>query len=110
MPPPLAAGNIMATKLMRHFNFSRAWAMVRALWRRKGATAMMLKEGQKTIPAGSSTTVVASLNPDLKGGEFLANCQINTIIVHPKAYDEALAAKLWEWTEATVARIRAGSQ
>lgn len=101
----LHPGIINSTKLGRNLNLPRAFSFFRSLLRKKGAFMRFLKDGFKSIPAGSSTTLVAALDPALTGGEFLANCQIETAIVHEKGGDAALAAKLWLWSEDTLARL-----
>lgn len=57
-------------------------------------------EGLKTLQQGSSTTVVASLRPDLEPGAFLRDCQpVKKKDMKPWAYDEVKAARLWQLSE-----------
>ena len=60
----------------------------------------------KTLEQGSSTTLVAALDPKLDkpgNGYFITNCQVGTTPPAPKyAVDEAEADKLWEASETWV--------
>ncbi|KAK4948694.1 hypothetical protein LTR10_012698 [Elasticomyces elasticus] len=74
------------------------------------AKAMAAREAQghriKTLEEGSSTTLVAALDPKLDkpgNGYFVTNCQVGTQPPAPKyAVDEAEADKLWETSEELV--------
>eukprot|EP01034_Spumella_vulgaris_P025771 gene25771-32261_t len=37
---------------------------------------------------GASTTIYASLSPDIKGGEYLADCKVETYAVHEQVMDQ----------------------
>ena len=46
---------------------------------------------------------MAALDPDATAGAYYLDCQVESVFVHPKAGDQALAKKLWEFTEEIVA-------
>lgn len=41
----------------------------------------------------------AALAPELEGGAYYHNCQVETKHVHPLAQSEELGKKLWEYSE-----------
>jgi len=58
----------------------------------------------KSVAEGTSTTIVAAVNPDLngKGGAYLSDC--NELKPAGHASDMGAAQKLWEITEQIIAK------
>lgn len=56
----------------------------------------------KSIPQGAGTTCYVALHPSVKGvsGKYFADCNIEKPTA--KARDEALARKLWEFSETLI--------
>ena len=98
-------GAILGTKLSRHMGGSIVWLMFRELWRRGRAT-YAVTQTNKPIPVGAATQVLAALDPAIRSG-YYADCKVETYAVHPLAFNEALAAKLWDYTEQLVASLKA---
>ena len=98
-------GAILGTKLARHMGAYITYVMFRELLRR-GRTTYALTRGNKTIAVGAATQVLAALDPAIRSG-YYADCKEETYAVHPLAFNEALAAQLWEHTEKLIAGVKA---
>ena len=85
---------VISTNLGRHMN-----PVLRVAMAIGGPLAM------KSIPQGAATEVWAAVHPDAAkvSGEYLSNC--NVAKSSPQGQDLALAAKLWEVSEAKVAEL-----
>lgn len=90
-------GAILGTDLKRHMGLMNSLSMIWSL--NSGMLIPALTDGYKTIATGSSTSVVAALSPTIERGLHYANCQVDTVKVHPRASDEALSKRLWEFSE-----------
>jgi NAD(P)-dependent dehydrogenase (short-subunit alcohol dehydrogenase family) len=90
---PLHPGAILGTNLSRHFGFGVITRMLGypRVWR-------IICGGipNKTIPQGTSTTIVAALAPDASPGRYYSDCAEEEVMVHPLAYDVEQARRLWE--------------
>ena len=98
-------GTILGTKLSRHMGGYIVFVMFRELLRR-GRTIYALTQTNKPTPVGAATQVLAALDPAIRSG-YYADCKVETYAVHPLAFDAALAAKLWDYTEQLVAGLKA---
>ncbi len=96
----LHPGVIQSTNLGRFINFS---SLMGAIWMvaKNGHLGLAAKEPRKTIAHGSSTTVLAALDPNIKPDEYYANCNPCKDI-HPAASNPELQVKLWEVSEKMV--------
>jgi len=85
---------VIATNLTRQMPAVAQWG-----W------ALMSPLFLKTIPQGAATQVWAAVHPGAAevNGEYLSDCNVATSM--PYAADMALAARLWEVTEARIAAI-----
>ena len=73
---------------------------MRHLWARPGSLSYFLFHAtQKNTAQGTATTLVAALDPDATPGAYYVDCRVETRYIHPKASDEALAARLWDFSE-----------
>jgi NAD(P)-dependent dehydrogenase (short-subunit alcohol dehydrogenase family) len=88
----LHPGVISSTNLMQYAqgNLQVLWQLIKAV---KLSQIGSLFFGGKTIPEGTSTTMVCALDPKIEFGKFYDDCQIATKL-HPHAYDMAMAQKL----------------
>eukprot|EP01034_Spumella_vulgaris_P037351 gene37351-46087_t len=77
-------------------DFATIRSAVSAIWNRRGSFAFAVGDRGKSIPQGASTTIYAALSPDIKGGEYLADCKVETYAVHEQASDETAWKRLWE--------------
>ncbi|MCB9743507.1 MAG: SDR family NAD(P)-dependent oxidoreductase [Alphaproteobacteria bacterium] len=86
---------VIATNLGRHMP-----AAVDALYRALGPVF-----ATKTVPQGAATETYAATHPSVAGvtGAYLADCNLATPSAHGQ--DMALAASVWEATEALVATL-----
>jgi len=93
----LHPGAIPGTNLSRYMS---ARAMMEFLSSfRKGGFWAIATSVPKSIEQGSSTTLYAALNPDIVPGEYYSDCHVEKFQVHPKASDDELARKLWDYSE-----------
>ena len=62
-----------------------------------------MKDLLRTVGQGAATQVFAAVHPDAAalGGAYLSDCAVTDTL--PQGQDDALAAKLWAWTEKLVA-------
>jgi WW domain-containing oxidoreductase len=85
---------VIATNLTRHMNpaIGLVWALANPLF-------------MKSIPQGAATQCWAAVHPDAAkiNGEYLSDCNVGTSSA--KGQDMALAAALWEKSEAIVAGL-----
>jgi NAD(P)-dependent dehydrogenase (short-subunit alcohol dehydrogenase family) len=88
---------VIATNLGRHMNPVMVAAM-----------SIAKPLALKTIPQGAATEVWAAVHPDAGkiNGEYLSHC--NVASSSERGRDMALAAKLWEVSEAKVAEVSPG--
>lgn len=93
----LHPGAILGTDLKRHMGLLNTFSGFLAL--KRGMMIPAFTDGNKSIPMGSSTTVVAALDPNIERAAHYANCQVDTIKVHARASDEVLAKRLWDWSD-----------
>eukprot|EP01038_Epipyxis_sp_PR26KG_P010105 gene10105-13581_t len=91
----LHPGVIAETELMRHSNFSYYMSIAGALVR-KGTMTRFMSAYQKNIKEGAATSLFCALSPSIEPGAHYADCNIDTLYVHPKGYDKELAKNLWE--------------
>ena len=108
----LHPGVSMETKLMRHSSLG----VVLQAMSYSGMWSSMWKDPGKSLTQNSSTSVYAALaplegSPQAQGaagvvrpGAYHRDCAIATEMIHPLAYDAASAARLWEVSEAMVAK------
>ncbi len=75
---------------------SSIWLMIQ-----NGHAKLLGSEPKKTIAQGASTTVLAALDPQIRPGEYYANCQVSHDI-HVSANDPDLQVKLWNVSEKMV--------
>jgi len=102
----LHPGLIMSTNLMRYSTFGAIMRFVGTALRTKGGLSMTFKERQKSIPEGTSTTLVVALDPNVKPGGYYVDCQETAgAKLHCKACDKDLAEKLWEVSDDICERI-----
>lgn len=99
-------GIILGTNLQRHLEVGVFLRVIipRVLTRPSIICALFSQEKLKTIPQGSATSVLLALDPDIVPGKHYANCRIDDLLVHPKAYDGDLAHRLWELSEKAIGR------
>ena len=102
----LHPGVIMSTNLMRYSSFGSLMRMMGSAFKTKGGVSMAFKQRQKSIPEGTSTTLVAALDPDVKPGGYYVDCQETAgTKLHPTACDKELAKKLWETSQELCERL-----
>ena len=102
----LHPGVIMSTNLMRFSSFGSMMRMIGRAFTTKGGLGMTFKERQKSIPEGTSTTLVVALDPDVKAGGYYVDCQETAgAKLHAKASDKQLSNKLWEISEELCSQI-----
>jgi retinol dehydrogenase 12 len=100
----LHPGLIFGTELKRHGSIMNMWRMVKTLFSKKGGIAAMNAERYKSVPEGTATTILATLDPKIVPGAYYYDCKKSEGEgLHALAYDDALAAKLWEFSEKAVA-------
>ena len=93
-------GVIMGTNLMRYKSFGYMMRMIGSAFKTKGGLSMTFKERQKSIPEGTSTTLVAALDPDVKPGGYYVDCQeTGGAKLHPQASNKELGKELWKVSE-----------
>ncbi|KAI9201977.1 oxidoreductase [Polychytrium aggregatum] len=96
-------GVIKATDLWRYTDmWTNVTFMYYILTHRHMAPMPNEHLAEKTIPQGSATTVVAAMSPSLVPGGYYADCQETSAGLHKLANDEALAKKLWEYSEKAI--------
>ena len=103
-------GVITGTELVRHiFTLNNVTGVSKdtlsVLWSLLSTQKLSLISGQrsKSIPEGVSTTLVAALDPKVVPGGYYYDCKLSQGEgLHPKVDDQALAKKLWEFSEALI--------
>lgn len=102
----LHPGAILATKLGRHLDLKTSASMMSQLLRH-GTLTYGLSRKMKSVEQGAATTIFAALDPDVVPGGYYDDCKLQTQHVHRLAGDEALAKKLWTYTEELIAAAKA---
>ena len=64
-----------------------------------------MRDGFKSIEGGSSTSVLAALDPKIQRSAHYADCAVETYTIHHQALDAGMAKKLWEFSEDIVSKI-----
>lgn len=102
----LHPGIIMGTSLTRSLGLGVAWDTLAAM---PTSGSRMLNgilwngETGKSIPQGAATTVFCALAPGVVGGAYYSDCAPAPAgLTHPRVGDAALAARLWDESEATL--------
>jgi len=90
----LHPGSIMGTDLARHMGIMNSLTMFRQC--RSGTMFAALSSKMKSIAQGSSTTIVAALDPAIIPGEYYSDCRVESEKRHPRAKDPELAQRLWQ--------------
>jgi retinol dehydrogenase-12 len=96
----LHPGAILESNLMRHNNLlGVVWENIAFNWRHPAKVVNILTTTQKNIRQGAATSVVASLDPNIKPGKWYIDCKETLDDLHPRAHDEEAAHKLWDVSE-----------
>jgi retinol dehydrogenase-12 len=97
----LHPGVITSTNLTRYCrSLGSLFRMTGGMFKRKGGFKLAMRQRFKSIPEGAATTIVASLDPDVKAGGYYSDCKETCgADLHPKANDAELAKKLWDVSE-----------
>ena len=111
----LHPGNIMATRLKRHFGLGMLGTMLTYPY----TLIASFVDPLKSIPAGAATSVFCAIGPlegtaaaasapsAVRRGAYHVDGAVADKRVHPLAYDAALAARLWDESEKVVAAVAA---
>ena len=95
----LHPGIIGETELMRHVDFFGILSMMTAT--RVSHWLQVIKS--KTIPQGTSTTLVCALDPKVEFGKYYFDCQLSND-VHELAFDAAIIEKLVKVSDELIAK------
>lgn len=100
-------GGILDTKLSRYLGLSSAADFFWQMWRRGGGrlAVVLSGRGQKKIPAGAATQVLAALDPTVVPGAYYVDCRVAVKEVAPAAEDAALASRLASYTDALIEKL-----
>lgn len=98
----LHPGFIMSTNLGQNNDAATMCDFLTRVFMKSGGAYYLMTGRQKSIPEGASTTVYASLSPDIAPGAYYEDCNLSHH-THPKAFDEGCGKKLWEVSEKLVA-------
>lgn len=94
-------GVISSTNLNKHLGMFGMGVFLYRIYATRGFSGFSSSAVKfKSIPAGSSTTLVAALDPNVKAGAYYDDCQVGSgQYVHELAYDDEQAKRLWEVSE-----------
>jgi len=83
---------VIRTNLMRDVGVCGLFGMCGA-YNKHPKFTMRTAFASKTIPQGTATSIVCSLDPKIELGKYYSDCQVSDWL-HPLAYDEATAERL----------------
>jgi NAD(P)-dependent dehydrogenase (short-subunit alcohol dehydrogenase family) len=86
---------VIATNLVRHMSEEETGSLAKMIWRRKN------------VGQGTSTTIVAAIEPQFGVHETSGVYLVDSNVVTPNKWadSDSEAAKLWDWTEKEIARV-----
>ena len=97
----LHPGTILETDLLRN-NKNTASILLEFIafnWHSPRKLFTILFYGMKNIKQGAATQVLMALDPNFQPGKWYVDCKVTTDYLHPMAFDDNLAKKLWSLSE-----------